>query len=169
MSPALGRSLPLLGMGEDVANGELFLNREGVLQSIRGHRWIPGTTSRDARRIHDLSRRLGVNSGPSPYVPTERTVTVHPLGGCPADTSEFAGVVDSFGRVRGVPGLWIADGSVMPGPVGANPSLTIAAFARRAATQLRDEDARRSAVGTLVPAGRVITIGLSEVRLQPGP
>lgn len=28
----------------------------------------------------------------------------------------------------------------MPGPVGANPSLTIAAFARRAAVTLRDDE-----------------------------
>jgi cholesterol oxidase len=41
------------------------------------------------------------------------------------------GVVDAFGQVFGFPGLVIADGSVMPGPVGANPSLTIAALADR--------------------------------------
>lgn len=70
----------------------------------------------------------------------DEVITVHPLGGCPADTSAEEGVVDSYGRVRGVPGLWITDGSVMPGPVGTNPSLTIAAFARRAAHELRKED-----------------------------
>ena len=41
------------------------------------------------------------------------------------------GVVDPWGRVFNHPGLHIADGSVMPGPVGANPSLTIAALADR--------------------------------------
>jgi cholesterol oxidase len=41
------------------------------------------------------------------------------------------GVVDSWGRAFNYPGLYVADGSVMPGPVGANPSLTIAAFADR--------------------------------------
>ena len=139
-SPSLARSLPLLGMGEDVANGVLHLNSNAVLVNS----WTP----KDSRhhfsamrvRINDLSRRLGGKFKAKPDVPTERTVTVHPLGGCPADTSEFAGVVDSFGRVRGVPGLWIVDGSVMPGPVGANPSLTIAAFARRAAVTLRDDE-----------------------------
>ncbi len=41
------------------------------------------------------------------------------------------GVVDPNGRVFGCPGLYVADGSVMPGPVGPNPSLTIAALADR--------------------------------------
>jgi cholesterol oxidase len=34
------------------------------------------------------------------------------------------------------PGFVIADGSVMPGAVGANPSLTIAAMAHRAALDM---------------------------------
>jgi cholesterol oxidase len=65
--------------------------------------------------------------------------TVHPLGGCPASSMPDRGVVDGFGRVHGHEGLYVADGSVMPGPVGANPSLTIAAFADRAADALLAE------------------------------
>jgi cholesterol oxidase len=45
-------------------------------------------------------------------------------------------VVDSYGEVFGYPGLYVVDGSVMPGPVGANPSLTIAAVADRFAERL---------------------------------
>jgi cholesterol oxidase len=42
------------------------------------------------------------------------------------------GVVNEHGAVFGCPpGLYVADGSVMPGPVGPNPSLTIAALADR--------------------------------------
>jgi cholesterol oxidase len=48
-------------------------------------------------------------------------------------------VVDAHGRVFGHPGLHIADGSVMPGPVGANPSLTIAAMADRFADRILTE------------------------------
>lgn len=136
VSPAIGRSLPILAMGEDVANGRLSLNGQGILENS----WTP----RDSdfhfnvvrRRMNQLKRRLGAHFDPHPEKRTDRTITVHPLGGCPADTSGFRGVVDSFGHVHGVPGLWIADGSVMPGPVGVNPSLTIAAFARRAAVEL---------------------------------
>ena len=54
---------------------------------------------------------------------------------------EREGVVDSYGRVFGYPGLYIADGSVMPGPVGPNPSNTIAALAHRFAEEmLREAD-----------------------------
>ena len=45
-------------------------------------------------------------------------------------------MVDSYGQVFGYPGLVIADGSVLPGPVGPNPSTTIAALAHRSAERL---------------------------------
>lgn len=49
---------------------------------------------------------------------------------------ENEGVVDAWGEVYNHPGLYIADGSVMPGPTGANPSLTIAALANRFADRI---------------------------------
>src|SRR5581483_1215383 len=65
---------------------------------------------------------------------------VHPLGGCAmADDAAF-GVVDHMGTVfsgtRGAEvhkGLHVADGAVLPRPVGINPSLTISAVAERTA------------------------------------
>lgn len=65
-----------------------------------------------------------------------RSVTVHPLGGCPMSESPADGVVDRHGQVFGHPGLVVADGSVMPGPVGPNPALTIGAMADRFAEPL---------------------------------
>jgi cholesterol oxidase len=46
------------------------------------------------------------------------------------------GVCDEYGEVFDHPDLFIADGAVMPGPVGTNPSLTIAAHADRMATHI---------------------------------
>jgi cholesterol oxidase len=51
------------------------------------------------------------------------------------------GVVNSYGEVFGYPGLYVVDGSVMPGPVGPNPSLTIAAISDRAADHIIDQHA----------------------------
>jgi choline dehydrogenase-like flavoprotein len=42
-------------------------------------------------------------------------------------------VVDPDYRVRGVTGLSIVDGGVVPGPLGVNSQLTVMAFAHRAA------------------------------------
>jgi cholesterol oxidase len=72
-------------------------------------------------------------------------VTVHPLGGAPMGTSVEDGVVDHAGRLfhpgGGVlAGCYLADGSVIPTAVGANPSLTIAALAERAAEQVIAQD-----------------------------
>jgi cholesterol oxidase len=61
----------------------------------------------------------------------KKVITVHPVGGCSMGSSPHDGVVDNFGEVFGYPGLIVADGSVMPGPVGPNPSLTIAALSDR--------------------------------------
>jgi cholesterol oxidase len=65
-----------------------------------------------------------------------RTIAAHPLGGCPMGRNESEGVVDAYGEVFNYPGFFIADGSVMPGPVGANPSLTIAALSDRFADRV---------------------------------
>ncbi|HEY5058395.1 MAG TPA: alpha/beta fold hydrolase [Gaiellaceae bacterium] len=65
-------------------------------------------------------------------------ITVHPLGGCGMGDDAEHGVVDHGGRAfAGASGtdvhrgLYVADGSVMPRPLGVNPLLTISAFAER--------------------------------------
>ena len=60
-------------------------------------------------------------------------VTPHPLGGCNMGTTPSSGVVDHRGEVFGHPGLYVADGSIVPRPIGVNPSKTIAALAERIA------------------------------------
>ena len=55
------------------------------------------------------------------------TFTAHPLGG-----AVLGDVTDSYGRVKGHPGLYVVDGALIPGSTGAaNPSLTITALAER--------------------------------------
>ncbi|MEZ0605490.1 alpha/beta fold hydrolase [Paraburkholderia sp. IW21] len=67
-----------------------------------------------------------------------RTVTVHPLGGCGMGEDGARGVVDHMGRVfSGTAGnavhdgLYVMDGAVMPMSLGVNPLLTISALAER--------------------------------------
>ncbi len=49
-------------------------------------------------------------------------------------------MADGVGDVFGYPRFYITDGSAMPGPVGPKPSLTIAAFADRAAERILQAD-----------------------------
>ena len=61
-----------------------------------------------------------------------RLTAYHPMGTARMG-SDPEGVVDSWGRVRGVERLVIADASVFPTSLGVNPQVTIMAFASRAA------------------------------------
>ena len=58
--------------------------------------------------------------------------TAHILGGAPIGRDASEGVVDENFEVHNYPGLYIIDGSVMPGNPGVNPSLTITALAEHA-------------------------------------
>ncbi|CAA9549256.1 MAG: Glucose-methanol-choline (GMC) oxidoreductase:NAD binding site [uncultured Thermomicrobiales bacterium] len=124
--------LPMLGMGRDIPNGNMKL-RAGRL-AVDWKRRKSGAYFDRVRRVSkDLAQELGARYMDDPLWYLNRLITVHPLGGCPMGRNVKEGVVDSRGEVFGYPGLFIADGSIMPGPVGANPSLTIAAVADRIA------------------------------------
>jgi cholesterol oxidase len=56
-------------------------------------------------------------------------MTAHLLGGCPFGSSAREGVISLDGEVHGYPGLFVIDGSIVPGNPGVNPSLTITALA----------------------------------------
>jgi cholesterol oxidase len=123
--------LPLLGMGRDVPDGRMHL-RDGLLDVD----WSKEGASKEyferlRDTMHALADELGGRFRDNPLWWLSKVITVHALGGCPMGRDSSEGVVDSWGRVFGVPGLHVADGSVMPGPVGPNPSLTIAALADR--------------------------------------
>src|SRR5712691_4691077 len=131
-------SLPLLGMGRDVPDGLLWL---------RGNRldlhWTTETSEAYFERVMATMRRiaavLGAHYVDNPMWLNKRIVTVHPVGGAPMGRDRTVGVCDPYGEVFGHPGLYVADGAVMPGSVGPNPSLTIAALADRMCTRLLEQ------------------------------
>ncbi|MFI0419896.1 FAD-dependent oxidoreductase [Spongiactinospora sp. 9N601] len=128
-------SLPLLGMGRDVPDGTLRLNGERLETA-----WTTRTSEAYFERVRKTMQRiadvLGAEYADNPTWFRKRVITVHPVGGAPMGRHAGEGVCDSYGEVFGFPGLYIADGSAMPGPVGPNPSLTIAAMSDRMCTRL---------------------------------
>ncbi|HZA58721.1 MAG TPA: GMC family oxidoreductase [Solirubrobacterales bacterium] len=138
------RYLPLLGMGRDIPDGNMSLTKRGYLDID----WRTRKSGPYFERVRAESRRLAEALGAEKVVDNpiwhlRRVITVHPLGGCPMGRSDAEGVVDPYGQVWGYPGLFVADGSVMPGPVGPNPSLTIAALADRFADAIVESGEKR--------------------------
>ena len=59
--------------------------------------------------------------------------TAHTIGTCRMGSDADSSVVDPYGKSWDVPNLWIADNSVFPTSLAANPALTIMALALRTA------------------------------------
>jgi cholesterol oxidase len=129
-------SFPVLTMGRDFANGHLSL-KDNLLECD----WSQKKSQEYFDRVRRVGRAIAgaLNAkymdNPS-YRYLHQVLTAHPLGGCPMGSSADDGVVNSYGEVFGYSGLYVVDGSVMPGPVGPNPSLTIAAISDRAAEHI---------------------------------
>jgi cholesterol oxidase len=128
-------SMPLLGMGRDIPDGVMRL-RKGYLDID----WTMASSSEYFSRVRStmeaIAGVLGAQFRDNFLWRLKRVITVHPLGGCPMGRHDREGVVDAWGEVFHYPGLYVSDGAAMPGPVGPNPSLTIAAFADRMAEHI---------------------------------
>ena len=64
--------------------------------------------------------------------------TAHQMASCRIGTSPRNSVADPDGRVWGVDGLYVTDGSAFPTATGVNPMLSILALARRTALRMAD-------------------------------
>lgn len=127
--------LPMLGMGREIPNGRIRLQGDCLQVD-----WCDSASREYFGRVEaamaavaaELGGRFAIN--PTRYL--RRVITVHPLGGTPMGNDPRWAVVDDHGEAFGHLGLFVTDGAVMPGPVGPNPSLTIAALADRFAERI---------------------------------
>ncbi|MCA1657108.1 MAG: GMC family oxidoreductase N-terminal domain-containing protein [Actinobacteria bacterium] len=127
--------LPYLGMGTDAGDGRFRLDERGRLRLD----WSPAASAGMYDEMEDAMRNLSTALG-GRFVrslpwrrPLRRLLTAHPLGGCVMSNGPSTGVVNDRGEVWGHPGLFVVDGSIVPGPLAVNPSLTIAALSERVA------------------------------------
>ncbi|MDH5178419.1 MAG: GMC family oxidoreductase [Gammaproteobacteria bacterium] len=129
----LRHSMVLLCMGRDRSDGEVTVNEQGDviikwrMDSSKLH------LDRLSKAAENLSRAAAGKLQLNPLTYLDKLIAVHCLGGCVMADSPEQGVVDINGEVFGYPGLYIADGSIIPSSTGPNPSLTIAAMAERIA------------------------------------
>lgn len=85
----------------------------------------------------DVVNRFAEKAGGAPWSAMNEVLmgtpsTAHILGGCGIAADASQGVIDAKHEVFNYPGMFVADGSVIPTNLGVNPSLTITAMAERA-------------------------------------
>lgn len=123
------RSTMIVGFGVSKDRGHFTddsTKDDAVLQ------WPANSDDTLHRRIQARATKI---AGPSSLL-LDITAAWHPLGGASMGT-----VCDLAGRVHGQRGLYVLDGSLMPGTTAAcNPSMTIAAVAERATDELIAQD-----------------------------
>lgn len=96
---------------------------------------IPLTSVIEAgRKVAELfgKKTDGVISASLNEVLLNTASTAHILGGCGIAADEQQGVINTNHELFNYPGLYVADGSVIPANLGVNPSLTITAMSERA-------------------------------------
>jgi len=139
-------SAVLLCMGLDNADGVLRLSRDGYLDID----WPQKSNMPLYEAILALGKRFTRFLGgrhflplPTWLWPVKNNITVHPLGGCALADSRDAGVVSALdgsrGQAFGYCGLYVADGSLMPTALGANPAATITALSEWIAHEITGE------------------------------
>jgi len=90
--------------------------------------------------IQEVHRKLADKTGGKFIIQNpDAFITPHPLGGVPLGSSSADGVVNHFGETFAYRNLYVADGSIMPAPVGHNPSKTIAALSERIVESIVNE------------------------------
>jgi cholesterol oxidase len=139
-------------MGEDEANGVFTLKNDEIDLNWPNDKPVADQAcfAKQEEIIRKLSEAMGGAYTPLPtweglgHVFAKKTLVVtHPLGGCRIGANMAEGVVNEFGQVYDGSkkttdpqavhlGLFIVDGSTMPGALAANPTLTISAQAIKA-------------------------------------
>ena len=122
-----GRAFDVVAMSQDAADGIIRMEKGQMKFSFS----MDGSPSYAATMR--AFETLGELSGRPVRFDAGSVMTAHPMGGCRISDDATQGVVDGAGQVHGYPGLYIADASVFPQPVGVPPSLSIAAWASHVA------------------------------------
>lgn len=132
-SDRASRRAMFLCMGRDAATGLLRhdARRDRLVADLDLFGLAPGYANEE-RLMKALARALGGELRTNPaWAFLGKPVTVHNQGGCRMSDEGEPGVTTDEGQVRGCDGLYVLDGAILCGSIGANPSATIMAIAER--------------------------------------
>jgi enediyne biosynthesis protein E9 len=115
-------------------------NADRISQQMLGRgslRYVPtantlrGWAESDAA-VKDILERDGIGRVAPWTNDVVGAYTVHPLASCRIGDDPATSALDDRHELRGHPGIFVTDGSAVPGALTVNPALTIAALAERA-------------------------------------
>ncbi|HEX9092230.1 MAG TPA: GMC oxidoreductase, partial [Anaerolineales bacterium] len=113
------------------------LFRKGVMFQTKGGVQLPKSPAISNDITREFARKMnGIPQATFMDSFFNFPITAHFIGGVPLGRDENEGVVDVSFQVHNYPGLYVVDGSIMPGNPGVNPSLTITALAEYAMSKI---------------------------------
>lgn len=111
--------------------------RRGLVTIPDAEKSIPRSLEIGHRVTRDFAGKIGaIPAGSVVESLFNIPLTAHILGGCPMGRDANEGVVGLDCQVHNYPGLYVVDGSIVPGNPGVNPSLTITALAEYAMSRI---------------------------------
>ncbi|RYZ60072.1 MAG: GMC family oxidoreductase [Proteobacteria bacterium] len=129
-----------LCMGQDASDGKIYLSKSKTLEldwPAKNSKPLYDAIDKAMKEFRKVVEGRYMFHLPTFNWPFKRNVTVHPLGGCALGENAQTSVTDSkpsrYGAVHGYHNLYVADASLIPSAVGANPAATISALAERVA------------------------------------
>ncbi len=152
----LDHVMVIFGMGHDGSDGKIVMRNDTPQIQWPGVNNSPYRTKL-RKALKELATAHG---GKDQYLQLfgDNMVSVHPLGGCNMSDDPAHGVVNDVGQVYHgqtahpadtssasmvYSGLYVADGSIIPGSLGANPLWTISALSERIAASIAMDPAHR--------------------------
>lgn len=128
------RMTNLFAIGRDNGNGEMKLKGDRLDVVWNYAHENAALVAKMEAAMQEIGRQYGGTAAPLfVWNLFRRITTVHSLGGCHLSESPETGVVSPEGEVHGYPGLFVADGSVIPTSIGFHPVMTISAVSERIA------------------------------------
>jgi len=124
----------LFAIGRDNANGLMYLKRGHLDIAWDYANENHALVQKMCAAMQAISEVYGGTFAPIlTWNLFKRIITVHSLGGCHLSAAPHSGVVSPHGEVHRYPGLFIADGSVIPTAIGFHPVMTISAVSEHIA------------------------------------
>ncbi|MGI9290031.1 MAG: GMC family oxidoreductase, partial [Gammaproteobacteria bacterium] len=114
-------AIEMNNLGRGIQGLASLLLSAGAKQVFTGLRALPSVTN--SQQLAELPESLAANA--------DNIMTVHQMASCPMGENRRVTAVNSWGRVHGYTGLYVADVSSFCTSPGINPQGTIMALAKR--------------------------------------